>query len=1292
MSQPPSQDPHSQQETTPSGSTTTKRSFLESCWRRFKTLSRLLIYIPLSLLFIVAILIGTDFGGRITVFLANAFVPNLDITYVSGTINNQLEVKDAHWKMDGISVDIKELKLQWLPMCLLKKQLCVDELIASHILVEIDTDKLAEEKVAVINPAPSPALVNESKASEYEVIQLPFGIDLQQADLTDVKVKVDEMQFNTNLLQTQAQWQQTGIRVGYLNSQGLLVSIPLEVTTENAPVTKHKDSEWAMAHLPDVFMPIPVFVTEATLSDSLLKLGKREDKFKQINLAASYHNFLVHVDKLEVEHTYGNVDLIGEISLKNDYPMDFTAGIDAKHINELPELTLQKIDLNIKGGFKKLALDATGSGHINFSLNGDIGLASPSLPYHLTLNSTRLTWPLENPLYTGQSIVLASHGDLKHQAVVLSGLINTPYQPELNIDTTFEHSGSEIAIEHLKAKGTIGELVASGKANYGNQISWDADVSLNNFKIEQLKLELQSPLPASLITGQLHTQGTLGDNKWQVGISKSDLVGEIQGYPFKLLGDISVNNDLNLSADSLTLSALKSVLTISGTVKDTWAVNALLDVPNLNLWHPDSSGSIKANVKVSGESKHPEIGFTANALDLMFGQAELEKIHINGFYQPLNAHQFELSLNASHLRWDETNIDSITFDTKGDEREQKLSLQTLGELKLDTEVFSTFNPDTEKLIAQIQTLNLDSIIGPWALQAPFDITWNNNKQSGIVNAFCWQHKDGKLCLDDTAKLGNKGDVKVNFNGDIGSLLTPLLPENLSWKAPAALNSEVSWQPDKKPTGFLALNLDPGHISLNNNNRHLDIGYKLLNLQARLDEKTLSTQIKFDSHDIASWEGQLNINVTPDRTISGYTKLHQINLAALSEFMPQLERLAGEVSSELTIAGTLSKPDVSGDISLKQGQLLITANPTLLEDIDLSVKLSGQQAKVNGHWLMGKGKADLNGVLDWGGEEFTGDMLFKGEDLAIIQPPLALINISPHLTIQFKKDSLNIQGLLDIPSGDINVVQLPKGGVAVSSDIVFEDSISSGEKEKTPLAFTTNIKINVADNLRINGMGLKGKLTGTLDLMKEALNPPLLYGDIRVVDGTYKFLGQTLEIKTGEVQFIGPLSVPNLNIEAVRVIKDGDVTAGVKITGTPHKPIVTLFSSPEKEQAEILSYIIKGTGFRSDDADENSSLMLGAALSLSNQLGGGAINNISNSATSLIEKIGFSNVQLDANDDGRVAISGFIGEDLMVKYGVGVFNPGYEITVRYYLLSQLYLETVSGTVEQSLDLYYNFDID
>lgn len=1275
MSPPSNQRSYNEQEQ----NKVSKASFTIVYWRSVKTLSRLLIYIPLSLLIIIAILISTHFGSRITVLLADIFIPNLHITYVTGTINSQIEVKDTHWEVDGISVDIKELKLKWLPMCLLKKQVCMDELVASRVLVNIDTEKLTKD--------------NSSTDDTEEELTLPFGIHLQQAELANVKISVDDMQFNVSALKTRAQWQQTGIRVNYLNTTGLLVSIP-DLSEETDPINKHThpDPECTMAHLPKVFMPIPIFVSNAKIHDSLLKLGKREDTFKHINLQASYHRFLLHVEDLELEHSDGKVKLKGEISLKDDYPMDLSVTLDARHINELPEMSAQKVTLKAKGGFKKLVIHAIGSGQIDFSLDGDIGLAFPHLPYHLKFNSKQLVWPLDTQLYSGRSIVLATDGDLNHQSVTLSGLINTPYQPVLDIDTQFEHSGTQIKIDHLNAKGEIGELVASGEVNYNNAFSWDTDISLKNLKIEQLVLDLENPLPTSLITGQIKTKGTLDHQKWQVGLSQSNLTGELKGYPFHLLGDVTINDEFNLSADNLTFSALQTMLTMSGAVKETWDVNGILDAPDLNLWHPDAHGTIKADIKISGPKEHPKIDMTAHALYLQFKQFELGKTHIKGHYSPQNAHQFSLSLNANDLKWQNIEIDSIIFDTNGDEKNQQLALQTLGDLQLNTQVYSTFDADIETLNAQISTFSLDSIIGPWDLQSPVEITWNNPQKFGAISPFCWQHKEGDLCLDNTAKLGNKGETNVSFIGDLGSLLAPFLPENLTWDAPAKLRSQLSWQPESKPIGFVDLHFDPGHISLNHNHSDLDMGYKLLNLQAVLDAEKLSTQIKFNSYDIANLEGRLDINVTPDRAISGYTKLHQMNLQSLSELMPQLEHLAGTVSSELTIAGTLNKPDISGELSLTKGELLIAANPTVLENINLSLSLLGQKAMVNGHWLMGEGAATLDGLLNWGNDQFTGDIAFNGDNLAIIKPPLVMMNISPDLNIHFKKNKVDVQGVLNILSGNIKVAQLSKGGIAESQDVIFEDSISSDSVAKNPLAITTNVKINVFNKLKIDGMGLTGKLAGTLDLKQAAFRPPLLYGDIRVINGHYTFLGQTLEIKTGEVQFIGPMAIPNLNIEAIRAIKEEEVIAGVRITGTPLKPVVTLFSSPTKEQAEILSYILKGSGIKDSDGDQNNSLIMVAALSLGNQLGGSTVNNISHSATNIIEKIGFSNVQFNTNDNGHVAISGFIGEDLMVKYGVGVFNPGYDVTVRYYLLSQLYLETVSGSIEQSLDIYYNFDID
>ncbi len=342
--------------------------------------------------------------------------------------------------------------------------------------------------------------------------------------------------------------------------------------------------------------------------------------------------------------------------------------------------------------------------------------------------------------------------------------------------------------------------------------------------------------------------------------------------------------------------------------------------------------------------------------------------------------------------------------------------------------------------------------------------------------------------------------------------------------------------------------------------------------------------------------------------------------------------------------------------------------------------------------MGDGQVTTEGTLIWPQGQFSGNVDIKGSNLAVIQPPMAILNVSPNLNMTFDRKQFAVKGQVNVPSGQIKIVPLAEGGVAVSNDVVFNDSISEQVVKTSPYAVIADINVNVGKNLTIDGMGLKGKLEGNLLLQQQAFKPPMLFGDIKVNKGTYKFMGQTLNIDTGEVQFVGPIEVPNLNIEATKEIKNEDITAGVRVTGTPMRPVVALFSSPAKEQAEVLSYILTGKGFTSTSNEQSNSLMMGAALSLGAQFDGGAMNSIGSTATGLIEKFGFSNVQLDTNDDGKVAISGYIGDDLMIKYGVGVFNPGYEMTVRYYLLSQLYLETVSGTLSQSLDIYYSFEID
>ena len=1299
MSLAPMPDKTDNQQVTP-----LSRSPLHTIYKWIRNILRVAIYLPLLLLIIVAILIGTPLGSRIAVNLADLLVPNLEVSYDSGTLNKQLILSHVHWQISGINVDAEELLLNWRPLCLLQQQLCVNALNASKVVVDIDTD-LIGRALEQSGPTPSQKISSglvatqkpaDEKTDEfppsYHQLTLPIGITLTEAHLKSVSVRVNDMQFNADSLKGQASWLETGLRVNTLSSDGLNVSIPLTTNQDVTQVEKKSDSEWPLAHLPQVLMPMPIFVDNAELTNSELMLGSRLDKFEHISLQGSYTLYDMVVEHLAVKHDYGQLQLDGKLTLNHDYPMKLNLESTLVHVTELPQLKQQKIEAYIEGGFENLNVTSKGQGHVNYQLTSSINLTQASLPYSLHLMSNHIMWPLAAPQYEAKALTLDTSGSLEEQQASFTGKLQTPYHPELQVETQLNHNKQQIDIKQLKVDSDMGKLRLTGQLGYGEQISWNVAIDTENLKLQYFNLNDESTLPETQITGHLNTLGDISQGHWQIAVSDADLNGTIDDYPLRLQGDLQVNDKYHLNAKKLVVDALESQLSISGRVDEQWTLTGELSVPALSLWDPRASGAIKATVHVFGDNEHPEISLNGETIEFNFADISVEKARLKALYRPQDKHQFALSLKSSEIKRDTISLSSLTLGLKGDQENQKLGLQTFGDIRLDTSVASTFDIDTEQLDLNIKRLSLNSIMGLVELDKPINLMWDNKQQQGELSQFCWQHQHGTLCLADNVALAKAGNASVTFTGDIGALLAPILPEQLNWQGPATLNSTFNWAAQQKPKALIEFMMPKGELSLRTNKRKIDASYRHLSITASLDEALLAINTQFESEKFANIDSHIEIGVTPDNPLSGSIALSKVNLLSLSDFTPQLETLDGIISSDLTLSGTLQKPELLGNIKLQQGKLLAAANPTLLDNIDLNVALKGQDADLNASWNMGDGSANLLGNIGWRDGNLHGDIAFNGDKLAFIQPPMIILDISPALNIQFGNNKLNIDGQVDIPSGHVHIVQLPEGGIAESSDVVFNDSLASEQQAQDPIAITSKIKIHVGDKLNIDGMGLKGMLEGTLDLRQEAYKPPSLYGDIKVVNGAYKFMGQTLAIKMGEVQFVGPVAVPNLNIEAVREIKEDDVTAGVRVTGTPLRPIVTLFSTPAKEQAEILSYIIKGTGINNNSDSQNSALMMGAALTIGNQLGGGAVNSIGNEATGVIEKFGLSNVQLDTNDDGKVAISGFIGENLMVKYGIGVFSPGYEMTVRYYLMSQLYLESVSGTIEKSLDIYYNFNID
>ncbi|HET8791231.1 MAG TPA: translocation/assembly module TamB domain-containing protein, partial [Modicisalibacter sp.] len=114
----------------------------------------------------------------------------------------------------------------------------------------------------------------------------------------------------------------------------------------------------------------------------------------------------------------------------------------------------------------------------------------------------------------------------------------------------------------------------------------------------------------------------------------------------------------------------------------------------------------------------------------------------------------------------------------------------------------------------------------------------------------------------------------------------------------------------------------------------------------------------------------------------------------------------------------------------------------------------------------------------------------------------------------------------------------------------------------------------------------------------------------------------------------------------------------------------------------LSYLLRGRA--PDDSGGADGALTSALIGLSLSRTGGAVGQLG-------QVFGVEELSLDAagsGEDSQVVVSGQLTDDLQISYGVGIFSPIAELTLRYKLLQNLYLEAVSGAA-QAVDLIYTF---
>ncbi|HJT07446.1 MAG TPA: translocation/assembly module TamB domain-containing protein, partial [Stellaceae bacterium] len=327
------------------------------------------------------------------------------------------------------------------------------------------------------------------------------------------------------------------------------------------------------------------------------------------------------------------------------------------------------------------------------------------------------------------------------------------------------------------------------------------------------------------------------------------------------------------------------------------------------------------------------------------------------------------------------------------------------------------------------------------------------------------------------------------------------------------------------------------------------------------------------------------------------------LANLVDLLPIGEdRLAGQLTVDVSVGGTVAAPDASGQLSLRNGRYESLSYGTILAGV--SFDLVGNRDRLVLQRFTAtdgdKGSLALAGAVnlaaaagptfDVDGQLKTFHAVRNDEATATASGDLRLTGTvtAPSFAAKLRIDSAELRVPDRLPQNvrPIDVVQINSATGQVLS------APDKEESQKHLLVVALGVTVDLPGKVFVRGRGLDSEWRGRIALNGTSA-APLLTGKLEVVRGTYDFLGKTANLSKGTITFLGGKKIdPSIDIEAR--VASTDVTAIVKISGTATQPKIALSSQPELPQDEILSRVLFGTSVSQINAAQGLEIAQAAA--------------------------------------------------------------------------------------------------
>lgn len=426
---------------------------------------------------------------------------------------------------------------------------------------------------------------------------------------------------------------------------------------------------------------------------------------------------------------------------------------------------------------------------------------------------------------------------------------------------------------------------------------------------------------------------------------------------------------------------------------------------------------------------------------------------------------------------------------------------------------------------------------------------------------------------------------------------------------------------------------------------------------------------------------------PDRDIDGLISIDG-PIDGLTSLLPELPvSVGGPVDGQIKLSGRPASPEVNGEISWANGQIEdqiigLSAQNVVAKIIfsiikgDMTGSINGTAADVRGH----EGAIRLSGEFapaDAGTDNQVNATLTLN-DAALIQSPELSLQTDAALSLKGDMRKLMLAG--DIHIKELDAV-LPKASAGSSTAARFDPVIVNRidvpaqtvapPQTEPPLEVGLDLTIQANNRIFINGNGLTTEWASDLDVAGTIASPEL-DGTISIRNGRLTFAGRDFDISEGKISFSPDAGLdPTLSLTAAH--DNGQINAIMSVTGSPSAPKITLSSSPQRPQEDILALLLFGKPPTELSALETLQIANAVAqLSGLSPIGGGP--GVSNS---LRKSIGLDALSMDFDPKtglGAVEVGKYISDEIYVTARQKPGETGTEVAVTYEVNDHITIES------------------